>query len=76
MVPKVNDVKFLKIDCLLTKRFIQNFKEMYYHKINKIHGTNPKICLLEEAPKEKSAKDISLYELFNFFEVCKNYIFL
>ena len=51
---------FLKIDCLLTKGFIQNFKERYHHKRKESQGSNLKNCLPEEAPKEKSPKDTSL----------------
>ena len=51
---------FLKIDCLLTKGFIQNFKERYHHKRKESQGSNLKNCLPEEAPKEKSPRDTSL----------------
>ena len=57
---------FLKIDRLLTKSFTQNFKERYHHKRKESQVSNLKNCLPEEVPKEKSAKDMSLYESFNF----------
>ena len=51
---------FLKIDCLLTKVFTQNFKERYHHKREESQRSNLKNCLPEEAPKENSPKDMSL----------------
>ena len=59
---------FLKIDCLLTKSFTQNFRERYHHKRKKSQVSNLKNCLPEEAPNEKSAKDMSLYESFDFLK--------
>ena len=59
---------FLKIDCLLTKSFTQNFKEKYYHKRKESRVSNLKNCLPEEPPKEKSAKDMSLCESFDFLK--------
>ena len=59
---------FLKIDRLLTKSFTQNFKERYHHKRKENQVSNMKNFLPEEAPKEKSAKDMSLYESFDFLK--------
>ena len=59
---------FLKIDRPLTKSFIQNFKERYHHKRKESQVSNLKNFLPEEAPKEKSAKDMSLYESFDFLK--------
>ena len=53
---------FLKIDRLLTKSFTPNFKERYRHKRKESQVSNLKSCLPEEALKEKSAKDVSLYD--------------
>ena len=58
---------FLKIYRLLTKSFTQNFKERY-QKRKESQVSNLKSFLLEEAPKEKSAKDMSLNESFNFLK--------
>ena len=60
---------FLKIDLLLTKSFTQNFNERYHHKRKEHQASNLTNYLPEEAPKEKSAKDMNLYELFDFSEV-------
>ena len=59
---------FLKIDRLLIKSFTQNFKERYHHKRKENQVSNMKNFLPEEAPKEKSAKDMSLYESFDFLK--------
>ena len=60
---------FLNIDRLLTKSFTQSFKERYHHKGKESQVSNLKSCLSEEAPKEKSAKDGSLYESLDFSEI-------
>ena len=60
---------FLKIDCLLTKSFTQTFKERYHHKRKESQVSNLKNFLPEEAPKEKSAEDMSLYEHSIFWRV-------
>ena len=60
---------FLYIDRLLTKSFTQSFKERYHHKGKESQVSNLKSCLSEEAPKEKSAKDGSLYESLDFSEI-------
>ena len=59
---------FIKIDRLLNKRFTQNFKERYHHKRRNQVSNMEKKLLPEEAPKEKSARDMNLYELFNFLK--------
>ena len=59
---------FLKIDRLLTKSFTQNFKERYHHKRKESQVWNLKYFLPEESPKNKSAKDMSLYESFDFLK--------
>ena len=68
MVHKVNDVKFSYNRPLLTKSFTQNFKEKYYHKRKENQVSNMKNLLPEEAPKGKSAKDMSLYKSFDFLK--------
>ena len=50
---------FLKIDRLLTESFTQNLKERYHHKRIKNQVSNMKNFLPDDAPKEKSAKDMS-----------------
>ena len=60
---------FLKLDLLLNKSFTQNFSERYHHKRKEHQVSNLTNYLPEEAPKEKSAKDMNLYELFDFSEV-------
>ena len=57
-----------EIDRLLTESFTQNLKERYHHKRKESQVSNLKHFLPEEAPKEKSAKDMSLYESFNFLK--------
>ena len=59
---------FLKIDRLVTKSFTQNFKERYHHKRKENKVSNMKHFLPEEAPKEKSAKGMSLYKSFDFLK--------
>ena len=68
MVHKVNDKNFLKIDHLLSKIFTQNFKERYHHKRRESQVSNLKDSLREEAPTEKSAKNMGLYKSFDFSE--------
>ena len=59
---------FLKIERLLTKGFTQNFKERYRYERKESQVSNLKNFLPEEASKEKSTKDISLYEPFDFLK--------
>ena len=60
--------KRCEIDRLLTKRFTQNLKERCRHKRKESQVSNLKSFLLEEAPKEKSAKDMGLYKSFDFLK--------
>ena len=68
MVHKVNNENFLKQNVYFTKDFTQNFKERYHHKRKESQALNPKNGLPEEAQQEKSPKDISLYQSFDFSE--------
>ena len=68
MVHEVNDEVFLKQNVYFTKDFTQNFKERYHHKKKESQAPNSKIGLPEEAQQEKSPKDMSLYESFDFSE--------
>ena len=60
--------KRCEIDRLLTKSFTQNLKERYRYKRKESQASNLKSFLLEEAPKEKSAKDMGLYKSFDFLK--------
>ena len=60
--------KRCEIDRLFIKSFTQNFKKRYHYKRKESQGSNPKNCLLEKAPEEKSHKDMSLCESFDFSE--------
>ena len=51
---------------MFSKRFTQNFKERYHLKRKESEGSNPKNCLPEQVPQEKSSKDISLCKSFDF----------
>ena len=55
---------FFKIDRLLIKSFTQNFKEKHHHE----RKESPRDYLPEKASKEKSPKDMSIYESFHFSE--------
>ena len=66
MVHKVNNENFLKQNVYFTKDFTQNFKERHQDRRKESQASNPKNGFPEEAPSEKSPKDMILYESFDF----------